>query len=1104
MASASPKLKHKKTRRSEKSANISDLSIAHVNVRGIKSKIKDLISLTKENDIDILVFSETKLSEKENRKIPGYKNHLLNRQTRAGGVAIYFKKEFNVKVVKKNKECETLWVKLKGKEQDLVIGGIYSPCEESVSKTSISNFVREVEKDLVEIRDNICKDIIMVGDFNAHVGADEEGITGNNEKTGINGQEYRRFFKERELVLCNNTSKCTGQWTRIQGETKSILDLTVCTKSTYESLTSMEIDDTDRFSIESKKAKIDHKLTLVKIKLEPIREEKRSKQILICNGEWEKFRESLLLGLNTSHHDVTYAKIESAIKEASKKVMKIKKRKDQDHIFGYNKDIQREISARRRACSNWKKEDNIERKKLLEEEYRKQKEKVNDMMDAAEAEEIKKIIDKESKEGLDFWKTMKRLKKKVEPTTKIRKDNGEITEDIDEILEEKKKYFCNLYSKPAQTKKEMETESIILNNLKKAFKSGKELEMNKHISIGELEKSIDASKEGAPGPDIITNKMLKEGKDVIKEDLCNIFNNIKEKKEEFPISWELGDIISFFKGKGDPFDMIFQRGITLTSCVLKILENVIGRRIEPEIKKNSTPLQGGGKTDESPEEYLFVIQTIIDLNKLRNRPSKLIITDVEKAFDQAWRLGVFDNLANKRGIKGEILELVWKINSNVRARIKEDIKTHSEEFTAEESIRQGGGLSAILYGQHVSSVVEDLEEEKMGPKIGGIHVPALAWQDDVTLIPNNKEEEYRMIDNFERSTEKNRIKLAIKKKTKALNIGGEDLEPTVMKGEIVKETDNAMILGYTFNSKGNPETHLSNRETETISMMANMGLSIQENNMDRIYTQSLLILHKKCFVQKILHGLAGIPMQAKSLEQLELIDRKVLRNFLGLPSCTPKISLYNELGVIPIKLNLWKRKLGMWWRLSQDKANVLMKECRREQINSGLPWIVQLNEIACQLKIDLDNAKTMTKYSWKTEIKKKIRIEAQKLLETEIEGLKGYRENIKDEIIVGKKKRYVSLTQKKAKVWFRMRANIIDPAPRRPYNPSSIWKCKFCDAEEQSTKHYIKMCRGIKQEIFREINRDDVYQIIQTLECSEYTFNQVTQILTKIYVLVTA
>ena len=96
-------------------------------------------------------------------------------------------------------------------------------------------------------------------------------------------------------------------------------------------------------------------------------------------------------------------------------------------------------------------EDNQETKKVLGEEYQKQKQKVNDMMDAAEAEEIKKIIDKEGKEGLNFWKTMKRIKKKVEATTKIRTEQGEITEDIDEILEEKKKYFCKLYSKSQQT-----------------------------------------------------------------------------------------------------------------------------------------------------------------------------------------------------------------------------------------------------------------------------------------------------------------------------------------------------------------------------------------------------------------------------------------------------------------------------------------------------------------------------------------------------------------------------------------------------------------------------------------------------------------------------
>ena len=45
------------------------------------------------------------------------------------------------------------------------------------------------------------KQIIIVGDLNAHMGNDEEGIIGNKERIGINGKEYRRFIKERQLIL---------------------------------------------------------------------------------------------------------------------------------------------------------------------------------------------------------------------------------------------------------------------------------------------------------------------------------------------------------------------------------------------------------------------------------------------------------------------------------------------------------------------------------------------------------------------------------------------------------------------------------------------------------------------------------------------------------------------------------------------------------------------------------------------------------------------------------------------------------------------------------------------------------------------------------------
>ena len=77
-----------------------------------------------------------------------------------------------------------------------------------------------------------------------------------------------------------------------------------------------------------------------------------------------------------------------------------------------------------------------------------------------------------------------------------------------------------------------------------------------------------------------------------------------------------------------------------------------------------------------------------------------------------------------------------------------------------------------------------------------------------------------------------------------------------------------------------------------------------------------------------------------------------------------------------------------------------------------------------------------------------------------------------------------------------MRANIIDPAPRRPYSPNSIWKCKFCESEEQSTEHYVKSCKGIDEKVFGGLDREDVYRKIQTLECHEEEFAHITQVLT--------
>ena len=111
---------------------------------------------------------------------------------------------------------------------------------------------------------------------------------------------------------------------------------------------------------------------------------------------------------------------------------------------------------------------------------------------------------------------------------------------------------------------------------------------------------------------------------------------------------------------------------------------------------------------------------------------------------------------------------------------------------------------------------------------------------------------------------------------------------------------------------------------------------------------------------------------------------------------------------------LWKRKLGMWWRLNRADGNNLMKQCVSEQVKQSLPWIVEINDIATRLKVDLTEAKKISKDQWKRQVKEKIQVIAKQEIEMEIAKLKGYNENISDKIITGQKKRYIALSQKES------------------------------------------------------------------------------------------
>ena len=61
------------------------------------------------------------------------------------------------------------------------------------------------------------------------------------------------------------------------GDNKSILDLTLATADAFKNIELMEIDEENKYSIESRNAKTDHNVTYIKMNMAIEREKTRKK-----------------------------------------------------------------------------------------------------------------------------------------------------------------------------------------------------------------------------------------------------------------------------------------------------------------------------------------------------------------------------------------------------------------------------------------------------------------------------------------------------------------------------------------------------------------------------------------------------------------------------------------------------------------------------------------------------------------------------------------------------------------------------------------------------------------------------------------------------------
>ena len=263
-----------------------------------------------------------------------------------------------------------------------------------------------------------------------------------------------------------------------------------------------------------------------------------------------------------------------------------------------------------------------------------------------------------TKNPCDFWRHIKRLgpHKSGKIPWEIEED-GEIRTDEESVLRKWRTEFQKLYIAPDADKHDENVKREILNSPKHGVKRQCALELNKPLNYQEIKSAVEYSKlKKACGIDNVTNELLKS--DEATELLYALF--VKCFSTGMILDcWRKSVVNPIPKSSGYTTDPLKYRGLSLQSCVYKILSTVMNRRLMTYLEDSNEleEEQNGFRAHRSCLHHIFVLQTMIRHHCKSGRGLFCSFVDFRKAFDSIDRELLF-HLLRDAGVDGKILSLM--------------------------------------------------------------------------------------------------------------------------------------------------------------------------------------------------------------------------------------------------------------------------------------------------------------------------------------------------------------------------------------------------------------------------------------------------------------
>lgn len=292
----------------------------------------------------------------------------------------------------------------------------------------------------------------------------------------------------------------------------------------------------------------------------------------------------------------------------------------------------------------------------------------------------------------------------------------------------------------------------------------------------EVRKHINKLKNNKqPGIDLILNEFIKYGGEILLLPIVKLFNRIL-RDGTFPKSWNIS-MISFLHKSKDVYDCNNYRCLSLTSCLGKLFTSIMQTRLNEYMESNGlyNKFQAGFRPGHRTTDHIFTIKTIV--NKYIKGSKKKIyacFVDFSKAFDTVWRSGMFQKLL-QLGIGGNFFKVIKDMYMHSKFVVKKDNLISEEKYTY-KGVRQGDGLSPILFNIFINDIDKIFDEKVTDPIcLETTKLNCLLYADDLLLLSETEEGLQTCIDSLQNycqtwklqlNTDKTKIMIFSNKKVK--------------------------------------------------------------------------------------------------------------------------------------------------------------------------------------------------------------------------------------------------------------------------------------------------------------------------------------------------